>query len=248
MHNILVIQSHRTPLPYLWIQACINSVQDWCNTNGYKYQFIDDRLFELLPDEIVWKTRHQKVIATDLARILLIKKSLNDGYKRVIWLDSDFMIFNPAEFIIPDLSYAVGREVWVQKDKHDNLKVYKKVHNAFLMFSENNSFLDFYIETALRLLMNNQGTMPPQFIGPKLLTALHNVACLPVMEGAGMLSPLVVKDIIAGGGVALDLFKQHSNEKITGANLCISSCHRQEIFEKEMDNLVSILPSVNLTV
>jgi hypothetical protein len=66
------------------------------------------------------------------------------------------------------------------------LRAYVKVRNAFLMFRKGNHFLDFYTATAQRLLRLNQGSMPPQFIGPKLLTALHNVAICPVMETAGM--------------------------------------------------------------
>ena len=209
--------------------------------NHYEYHFIDDALFDLLPENIIKKTEQQKVIATDLARLLLIKKFINKNYNNIIWLDADFLIFKPLNFKLPETSFAVGREVWVQKDKHDKLKVYKKVHNAFLMFNNSNSFLDFYIDTAKRLLLQNEGTMPPQFIGPKLLTALHNVAVLPVMESAGMLSPLVIKDILAGSGEALALFKQHSPESITGANLCLSSRNNHEISEDEMDNLVSIL-------
>jgi hypothetical protein len=50
---------------------------------------------------------------------------------------------------------------------------YVKVHNAFMMFRQGNHFPDFYTDAAERLLDLNQGAMPAQFIGPKLLTALH---------------------------------------------------------------------------
>jgi hypothetical protein len=129
----------------------------------------------------------------------------------------------------------------VQHDRQDKLKSYKKVHNAFLMFRKGNSFLDFYADTAQRLLTQNKGSMPPQFIGPKLLTALHNVANLPVLETAGMLSPMVVRDILAGEGPALDLFVKHSPEPVAAANLCGSSCEGGELAGEEMDGLVEAL-------
>lgn len=135
----------------------------------------------------------------------------------------------------------MGREVWVQNDKRGKLKVYKKVHNAFLMFRKGNSFLDFYAETAKRLLLQNHGMMPPQFIGPKLLTALHNVAMLPVMETAGMLSPMVIKDIIHGEGAAFSLFVENSTHSIAGANLCTSSCEKNAISDQEMEQLITTL-------
>lgn len=180
-------------------------------------------------------------MASDLARLLVLQDALRQGYKTVVWLDADFLIFNADKFILPDGPYALGREVWVQSGKRDKIKVYKKVHNALLVFRRANGFLDFYIETATRLLMLNSGTIAPQFIGPKLLTALHNIAVLPVMECAGMLSPLVVKDIIQGGGSALELFVAHSPQAITGANLCISSCDRGELKAMEMQALIASL-------
>lgn len=241
MSDTLVIQSHKSPLPYPWLSHCLDSVQHWCGLNQYDYRFMGDELFELMPHSLLEKTEKQKVIATDLARLLVLKEAQKSGYETVIWLDADFFIFRPDEFIIPNVPYAVGREIWVQNDKQGRLKVYKKVHNAFLMFRQGNSFLDFYIETAQRLLTLNTGTMPAQFIGPKLLTALHNVALLPVLESAGMLSPMVIKDLLRGEGTALSLFKKQISNNMAAANLCASSCMRDEVGDNEMSSLIDLL-------
>jgi len=243
MPDTLVIQSHRSPLPYSWIEHCIESVRRWSSLNQFDYQFLNDELFEFMPGDLLHKAGDQRVIASDLARLILLQEKLVSGYERVVWLDADFLIFDPENFVLPNESYAVGREVWVQYDRENNLKVYKKVHNAFLMFRKGNTFLPFYTETAERLLRQNEGGIPPQFIGPKLLTALHNVSQLPVMEVAGMLSPLVVKDIVAGGGPSLALFAAESPSPVSGTNLCISSCDRGELAGTELEKLVSILLS-----
>jgi hypothetical protein len=189
------------------------------------------------------KTRIQTVIATDLARLRVLQAGLAEHFDTVLWLDADFLIFDPGRFVLPDSPCAVGREVWVQQDSSGELRVYKKVHNAFLLFRQGNSLLDFYADTAERLLHQNQGSIPPQFIGPKLLTALHNVVQLPVMETAGMLSPLVVKDIILGGGPALELFIHNSATPIAGVNLCSSSQDRNELADAEMHQLIDVLTS-----
>ena len=110
----------------------------------------------------------------------------------------------------------------MQRDARGRLRVFPKVHNAFLMFRHGNHLLDFYQVTAERLLRLNQGSMPPQYIGPKLLTALHNIARLPVLESAGMLSPAVLRDLADGGGDALDLFRRRSPLPVHAANLCAS--------------------------
>jgi hypothetical protein len=216
-------------------------VRQWSEVQGYEYRFMGDELFELVPDPVYKKTQGQMVIASDLARLMAVRDALEQGYETVMWLDADFLIFNPDAFAVLEEPYAVGREVWVQEDEGGRLKVYKKVHNAFLLFRQGNSFLDFYVETAGRMLSLNKGTMPPQFIGPKLLTALHNVAVLPVMEAAGMLSPLVIKDIITDGGEALDKFTENSPRPIAGANLCISSREREDVSCDDMERVIRVL-------
>jgi hypothetical protein len=241
MRSTLVIQSHRSPLPYRWIERCLESVRDWCALRGCEYRFMGDELFDCVPESIREKTSNQPVIATDLARLLTLRDALNAGYETVVWMDADVLILGPSAFALPDVPCAFGREVWVQHDRHGRLKSYKKIHNAFLMFARGDSFLDFYADSAERLLRRNNGSVPAQFIGPKLLTALHNVVGLPVLESAGMLSPMVIRNILAGAGPALDLFVENSPQAIAAANLCVSSCDRGEISEREMECLIDIL-------
>ena len=205
-----------------------------------------DELFDAVPRELWHKIRQQSVIASDLARLYVCHSALRHGFACVIWLDADFLIFAPAKLNLPDVPYALGREIWVQYNKPARLKVYTKVHNAFLMFRQGNSLLDFYIESAERLLKLNKGPMPPQYIGPKLLTALHNITHMPVVDTAGMLSPLVIKDIIQGSGAALDLFMKTSATEIAGANLCTSSRDKGEVEDSEMVKLIEVLLSTGL--
>ena len=235
----LVIQSHRNPLPYPWLEKCLASVRQWAASRHYHYEFIDDELFDYIPAALIEKTRSQKVIATDLARLRLIQNYLNE-YMTVIWCDADFLIFNPERFDLADDSFAIGREIWIQ-DNDNQLKEYIKVHNAFLMFRKGNSYLDFYADTAENLLRRNTGPMPPQFIGPKLLTALHNIVQCPVVETAGMLSPLVIRDIAHQSGPALELFLSHCKQPVYAANLCASLCAEKEDAEKEIEICIEVL-------
>lgn len=240
MHaQTLVLQSHRLALPHQWLEPCIDSVRQWCDRYGFEHRFMDDDLFSLLPDDLLHKFSDQKVIATDLARLFWLKKTLQQGYQTVIWCDADFLVFKPEEFLLIDDSYALGREVWVQHDNKGRLRAYKKVHNAFMMFRQSNTFLNFYTETAERLLRLNTGTVPSQFIGPKLLTALHNIAQCPVMETAGMLSPLVMQNMLTGDGEALELFNHESPVSIAAANLSSSVAQRDGLSEKDMRDLIA---------
>ena len=243
MSDTLVLQSHRHPLPFPWIQACLDSVHGWADTNGFDYRFIGDELFDSISELLMQKTAQQRVIATDLARLHALQAGLRSDYQTVIWCDADFLIFNPIKFILPDVAYALGREVWIQNDSKNKLRAYRKVHNAFMMFRKGNTFLDFYAESAERLLSKNTGRMPPQFIGPKLLTALHNIVICPVMETAGMLSPMVIKDIIRCQGYALDLFRKNSPTLICAANLSSSLTRQECICDDDMLKAIEELSS-----
>jgi hypothetical protein len=240
MSNTLVIQSHRHPLPYPWLATCIDSVKHWAELNKFDYQYIGDELFDYVSDELIKKTLSQPIIATDLARLKLLQNKLKENYQTVIWCDADFLIFSPEQFILSKDPYSLGREVWIQENK-DNPKKFIakiKVHNAFMMFRKNNTFLDFYTDTAERLLTLNIGNMPPQFIGPKLLGALNNIAQCYVLETAGMLSPAVIKNISSEGGEALALFNNKSKQPIAAANLCSSLFAREEVSQLEMTQCI----------
>ncbi len=217
----LVIQSHRQPLTTGWLAPCLETVHAWAEMQGFDYRFIDDEIFDLLPVDLRKKTRDQRVIASDLARLLALRAALAEGYEAAVWCDADFLVFEPSRLTLPDEPYALGREVWVQADGR-RLRSYVKVHNAFLLFRRGNAFLDFYLDTAERLVRAHRGPMVPQFVGPKLLTALHNIVGCPVVEQAAMLSPEVARDVLAESGPALRLFMQNSRARPAAANLCAS--------------------------
>lgn len=248
MSSTLVLQSYKKPLSNPWLATCVQTVENWAFVNNFEYLSMGDEIFDYLPTALLDKIKHQKVIATDLARLKALQDFLSNRFSTVIWCDVDFLIFKPNNFSLLDESYAVGREVWIQNaNKYTSkLIVHKKVHNAFMYFRRGNVFLDFYSETAQRLLTKNRGKMSPQFIGPKLLTAIHNVAQCPVQETAGMLSPLVIKDIVRKGGKALDLFIQNSPNSLFAANLCNSLYIDGQYSANEINNCIDLLLSENL--
>lgn len=225
--RLLVIQSHRQPLPWHWLEPCLASVRGWAEESGFDYRFVDDALFQSLPPDIRLKTREQPVVASDLARLLAIDEALAAGYDAAIWMDADSFVIDPRRLQIPDASYALGREVWVQSEG-SGYRARVKVHNAFLLFQAGNPFLPFYIHAADRIIRRHDGPMVPQLVGPKLLTALHNIIACPVVEEAAMLSPAVVGDLLANAGLdagagatrALDLFRDRCLAAPAVVNLC----------------------------
>ena len=241
MSSTLVIQSHRDPLPFPWLQSCLDSVAGWARANRYHYRYLGDEIFAPLERDLIDRIGTQRVIASDLARLASLQQGLAEGYDCVVWCDADFLVFQPQRFILPQAEFALGREVWIQPDERQRPRAYVKLHNAMLMFRRGNSFLDFYRDTAERLLRLNVGSMPPQFIGPKLLTALHNIVRFPVMESAAMLSPMVMRERLSGQGDALSLFRNKSLQAPAGANLSSSLAQREGLGDSEMNELIELL-------
>jgi len=242
MRRTLVLQSHRDPLPAPWLARCLASVEDWAGAAGYGYRFLGDELFDPIPEHLRERLRGQPVVASDLARLLALRAALEEGFEAAVWCDADFLVFDPERLALPAESYAVGREVWVEDRGAGRMpRARVKVHNAFLLFRRGNPFLDFAIDAVLRLLAAHPGPYSPQFAGPKLLTALHNIVGFPVAERAGMLSPPVIRDLAAGGGPCLELFRERSPEPVAGANLCASLAGGREMTDGEADEAITRL-------
>ena len=231
----VVLQSQKPgPLPS-WQRHCCDSVRAWAKARGFDYQFCGDELFRRLPPKLREKLREQPVVATDLARLLWLRDSLKSGYDRAIWCDADLLIFRPFDPAAVD--HAFGREIWVQA-RGDGLHSYRRIHNAWLHFEAGNAILPFYIDRALSMLTRVRMPVVPQFIGPKLLSALHNIVGFNIEERVGMLSPLAMRDLLAGGGPALEELDQGHDEGLCSVNLCASYvgrdsdgvCHDDEAY------------------
>lgn len=221
-----------------WLGRCLDSVAAWARARGYAYRWLGDELFNPVPAALRDRLEKQAVIASDLARLRQMQGALESGADAVVWFDADVFVFDPKRLHLPATNCAVGRELWIQADAAGRLRTWKKVHNAFLLYrpqaSGRNSSLDFYADTAERLLGACRGGMPPQFIGPKLLTALHNVVQWPVLEEVGMFSPAVMQDLANGGGPALELLQRRSAVWPAAANLCRSCLQRGELSHADL--------------
>jgi hypothetical protein len=237
--DVLILQSHRQPLPGPWVGECLESVRRWAASRGYRYRFEDDALFRRLDADLRDRTAAQPVIAADLARLAALDEALAAGCRAAVWIDADTLVIDPAGFDLPADAYALGREVWIQ-NHGERLRAFVKVHNAFLLFRAGNPFLAFYRHAAERLVRRHVGPMAPQFIGPKLLSALHNLVGCPVAERAAMLSPAVARDVLAGGGSALALFRERSRAAPALVNLCGSLVGR-DLDEAEVGDVMALL-------
>jgi len=219
----VVLQSfHARPWPEA-IETCIESARDWSARRGYGYAFVGDEIIDLLPPLYRERCFGRWPVMTDLARLLLIRQRLDAGAERAIWIDADVLIFAPDLLVLdPRHDHAVGREIWVSRDAAGRWRVRRHVQNAFLCFEAGAPALDFLIHATRRVVERLGRPASPQIAGPKLLSSLHNLVAFPVLEAAGMLSPSVLADLIAGDGPALRRQIQAQRAPMAAANLCHS--------------------------
>ena len=230
----LVLQSHMTPLPHIWIEQCLSSVRKWARNRSFTYRFIGDETYQLVDTLIRDRYKDRPVILSDLARLLEMERGLKEGFNAVIWLDADTLILKTDVFDPHEGEFVVGREHWIQQSSNGALKAYSKVHNGYLYAGEGSVSLPFYLSVASRFLKSQRGQVPDQFIGPKLLTALHNVVQFEVQETATAFSPAVIKDVINGGGPAQELLRSHLKALPAAVNLCASSVRKGELSDDDM--------------
>ena len=240
MSDVLVIQSHRSPLPAPWYRQCVDSVEAWAASWGFAYRWLDDALFDPLPVEIREKTTRQSVVAADLGRLYALQAALAEGYDCAVWVDADTLVLDPSALVLAETGHAFGREIWVQETA-GKLKVYRKIHNAFMLFRQGDPVLAFYLFAAQRMLRRHDGPMVPQLIGPKFLTMLHNVIDFPVLEMAAMLSPAVIDDLLGGKSAALQRFKQASEVPPAAVNLSGSMVATGRLTDADMVAVIELL-------
>lgn len=227
----VVVQSYH-PNPPEWIARCLASAREWASTAGFAYRFVDDALFDRLPNRMREKTASRISTASDLARLYLIEDLHAEGWETAIWLDADVLVFDPkglAAAVDVDDEYLLGREAWVSADGKGRAKARKGVHNALLAARAGNAFLPFYREAVERILDRHEGPMVPQLVGPKLLTALDNMIGLPATWAVNMASPRVVAELAAAeNGPALTALLTWSGSAPAAFNLCHSYLGRND--------------------
>ena len=227
MSRIKVLQSFRQDDVPAWIVDCLRSVRTWAEYHDLDYRFAGDELFDRVPDWYLSKVGNKLPVASDLARLEWMRAELSIGACDIaVWLDADTYVFRPEKLsltVTGDCSF--GREYWVQHDKRGRLKTYRNVHNAYCAFRKGSTTLPFLIDTILRLVRRvDPRHISPQFVGPKLLTSLHNTVGFEIDERFGAISPLLAAQIISG---------DEPHEILCAANLSYS-------LEQELDHAALI--------
>jgi hypothetical protein len=160
----------------------------------------------------------------------LLRAALDDGHGRAVWVDADVLVFDPAVVSL-DVTAGFGAvgEAWVTAGRTLSL-----VCNAVLSVTDGAWLDDVLAETERR---HAEG-LHDRALGPDLFTALHRSRPFDLLDGWGVLSPIVVADVAAGGGAACDA--QARAQPVLGAvNLCASMADDDAVWDRAVGQLTS---------
>jgi hypothetical protein len=220
----VVVQSFRTHDVPEWIDRCVASVQEWAVSEHLEYKMMGDELLNLVPDWYRAKAGRYVTVVTDLARLVLVRRFLDEGFDRVIWIDADVIVFDPSALKINlDSSYAYCREIWVKRNTRAGLLSTRKINNSACLFLNDGAalaHLDEYVDTCKSIIARLTEVRDHTEVGTKFLTSLNRERPLPIIPGFGLFSPTILRAVLDCDRGVLSEFVQLQGDTIGAANLC----------------------------
>lgn len=218
----IVYQSYRTSGVPAWITRSIETVRRWAEGRGHAYELSDDSFFDPIPAWFRDKASGDKVILSDLARLLRAKELLKT-HERAIWVDADVVVFDPDRLRLePAEPHALCREAWLSRTPEGLLSCSMRVNNMVAVFARANPLLDFYIHACLTIVREATGRVGRLDIGTKFLTLLQRAVPLPQLTEVALLSPLLLDELRAGRDPLLQIYMEKLAVPVYAANLCSS--------------------------
>lgn len=250
--KVIVYQSFRGPPPPRWLLRCLETSEAWAKSQGYDYSG-DNDMYAFVPDWYAEKARVYPNVIADLARLVMARHFLDQGYDRAIWLDADVVVFDPERFQV-DLSqpFLVCGEVWLDTDPEDDygagpLHCKPQVTNSITMFSRGNAFLGDYIARCLEIVRDAPETAPRLSVSNHYLTPLSKTMTLPQVHELALTSPILMHGLVEGIPEILELYAAYMEAPVRAANLCFSfrgKTHKgipvtDAFFDRTIDHLLA---------
>ena len=232
MTPITILQSAAAVRPE-WVNRCMRSVADWCQRQEYHYHCIGDALFEWVTPELRAKLHDRRPILADLARLRWIEAELATRGGRVVWIDADTLVVDPA-WRVPDSAHTFfGEECWVQPTTEGAWRTYQSPHNAFMGFTAASPVLGFlaYLSESI-IARADAAHIAPQMVGPKLLKVLNNLAQFTLVPEAGAVSPALLTEWVGDAGPATACYEQATRPPLALVNLCSSLTLSEEAVQR----------------
>jgi hypothetical protein len=216
----LVFQSYRTFDVPAVLERSMRSVRDWASARGPDYAFHDDTFFDAVPAWYRDRVPTNKLVLANLARLVVAKRALEDGYDRAIWIDADIVVFAPdlLEVTTKD-GFTFCRETFVER-RGGPLRAGFRVNNAVCAFDRGNRFLEFAIWAHETLVRDRPDRVYHFGTSTVLLTQLYVATPFPLVQNVGLFTPAMVRELAGtGDGPAVQELKLRHGHPIYAANL-----------------------------
>ncbi len=244
--HTIVIQTFRNHNIPPWIQRCLDSVRDWARLHSLDYSLAGDEFYDLCGPEFLARGPKNPQAITNLARLVATRRHLDAGYRQVIWMDADLLVFDPErlvfDFPVESLptGYAFGREVWIEYGGSAGVFISKPmVHNAATYFTQAAVDLDMlialirHIDAGRRIVNNFQ-------IGVRLLRGLQHSLMFPTFSHASMFSPTLLRAVAEQNEQVLQVYGRIFRYQSCAGNLCLGSQDKipLDVLGRAMDRLL----------
>jgi hypothetical protein len=243
--DTIVIQSFRKNIIPTWIQRCLDSVQKWSKSKGHDYSLAGDEFYDLCGPEYLKRGSKNPQAITNLARLVATRQRLDAGYQRVIWMDADVFVFDPAKLVL-DFSaeslttgYAFGREVWLSRDLTGvNHVTAPRAHNAATFFTQHAVDLDMLI-TLIRHIDARRQIISNFQVGVDLLRGLQYSLMFPTFSHVAVFSPVLLRALTEHDEKVLQLYGRAYRYQSCAGNLGLSQQHdvTEDVLRRAMDHL-----------
>lgn len=223
----------------------MESARGWSTLRGYDYRFIGDEIFDVLPAWFRDAYRGRMLPLTDLARAIVARDFLADGWDRAIWVDADVLIFMPEHFDVSTAhTYALCMELWCEK-KWGELIFDRRINNCVSVYDAGNVFLPFYIEAMQALARAKGASLTDWDIGTNFLSSLGRIAPLPLLGNVAMLSPTLVLALATHDAALLRRYSRQMQQICGATNLCGSALDRagpdRAVREQQIGEAIDLL-------
>jgi hypothetical protein len=203
-------------------------VQKWAGLHEHDYSLAGDEFYDLCGSEYLARGSKNPQAITNLARLVATRQRLDAGYKRVIWMDADVFVFNPAKLVFDfpaeclTTGYAFGREVWLYRDQASVLRVTPpRAHSAATFFTQGAVDLDMLI-TLIRHIDAKRQIVSNYQVGVSLLRGLQYSLMFPTFSHVGVFSPGLLRALAERDEKVLRFYSQAYRYQACAGNLCLS--------------------------
>jgi hypothetical protein len=226
--DTIIIQTFRNHTIPAWIQRCLDSVRNWARFHGHDYSLAGDGFYDLCGPEYLARGRKNPQGITNLARLVATRQQLDAGYQRVIWMDADMFVFDPANLVFDfpaeflTTGYAFGREVWLTRDPAGAIHVTPPFpHNAATFFTQSAVDLDVLI-TLIRHIDAGRQIVSNYQVGVRLLHGLQYSLMFPTFSHIGVFSPVLLRAVVERDEKTLQFYGQAYRYQACAGNLGLS--------------------------